>query len=373
MGDTFKLGEFEFKWSITTTNKLCSFQVLVNKPRLFKFCNSFTSEELEAVAHKKHSSTEFLEIIKTAFKHRNPRVSLAYSFVDDVANLDALEQFNSPKTGSSLVLIIELKSEFADTRSRYYLPLKQQRPSADEMMYFIAQQPSSTGIDIPSADDRLLLLELSQEVSELKGELVNWKHQARRIRKFALALFIVALVFYIVSPGSSRETPTPSQEERVVYAQFVPNPTLEKGERLQWKATSAADGHFALSTKNNVNDTISILQGGLYQVALTVTIITNNKKLGARSTQAYVELLQNEVVVAQVYGSAHGNYHNFYISNIFRCERTDHFQIHLQNGYNQVVNQWNDYEGEYTDSQQRSQTKFTPSHNYFTILKLGNL
>eukprot|EP00026_Physarum_polycephalum_P009999 Phypoly_transcript_10142.p1 GENE.Phypoly_transcript_10142~~Phypoly_transcript_10142.p1 ORF type:complete len:393 (+),score=43.53 Phypoly_transcript_10142:52-1230(+) len=392
MGDTFKVGEFEFQWSITTSKERHVFKVLINKPRLFKFGNSFTSEEIETVAQKKHTSTEFLEIIKAGFNNKNPRVTLAYSFVEDTTDLDDIEPLNEPKTGSSLVLIIELKSEFADTSSRFYLPLKHQRPTAEEMASYVALQPSSTGVD-----NRLQVLELSHEVEELKEnlELVredysslhrdfeNWKNKAVGT---GMLVLIAALAIVVISTR-----PAPAPEEKVVYAQFVPNQaplaSTRASEYLQWQVTSAIDEHFMLSDKKHANDTITILKGGLYQVivAATTTTTTTTSSTGYGST-SYLELFKNGAAVATIhgsstygssiygsstygsstygsptYGSSIGNtgYHNYYFSNIFRCEATDTFQVHSKL-----------YE---TFGFANSQHSQQPSQAHFTVLKLGNL
>lgn len=86
MGDTFKVGEYEFKWELNATVNSCSVHIFITKPKLLKFSNDFTSGKLEEIVQQKMSSGDFIGMIRTAFKQTNPRLTVSYSFVEDISD-----------------------------------------------------------------------------------------------------------------------------------------------------------------------------------------------------------------------------------------------------------------------------------------------
>jgi hypothetical protein len=370
---TINIGEYEFKWEFGNHGSNYSISLFITKPRLMKFANEFTANQMEEISQHKLGVADFVGLVRAALKKSSPRITVGYSFVADASDFQVshLEPMNRPQTGDSIVLIINHKSEFSDSTSRYYIPAKFQKPDVEDMMAYM-HKPSS---DTKSVDDKLQIVALTSEISVLKkeiellqGDLSYWKSNSNRIAKLEEnqnqhtlnqlksdvdnhSKTIAQLQKDVVVP---KPNPTPVQVPSpthvvsygpVIFAQLQNGTLSVNGGYWTWNEVVAMPaGHFMLSTMSYTNDTITILQPGLYEFKVMVTTST--------PANAYSDLYKNGSAVARFYTSSCSQYHHSYnINNIYVCNANDYFQV-------------------YTYYPSGGPTNGKP-HNYFTVLKLG--
>eukprot|EP00026_Physarum_polycephalum_P010803 Phypoly_transcript_10983.p1 GENE.Phypoly_transcript_10983~~Phypoly_transcript_10983.p1 ORF type:complete len:397 (+),score=48.73 Phypoly_transcript_10983:59-1192(+) len=372
MGETLTIGELEFKWELGNQGPNYFLSLFVTKPRLLKFSNEFTPKNLEDISQSKFASGEFVGMIRAALRKGSPRLSVAYSFVENAENfqLNYLEPLNKPQKGDSLVLIITVKSEFSDASTRFYLPLKFQKPEVEEMVAFMnMNQPAS---NIKSSEDKQQIAALTHEISDLKkaiellqGDLSYWKSNSNRISKLEENQnqhTLTQLKSDVDSHSKSIDklqkdalVPLPAPvapvqhvnygHGPVIFAQLLNGTLSANGGYWTWNEVVAMPaGHFMLSTSSYTNDTLTVLQPGLYEFKILVTT--------SSTYNCYSDLYKNGSAIARFYTSSCGQYyHSYNINNIYQCNLNDRFQV-------------------YTYYTSGSPLNGKPN-NYFTVLKLG--
>jgi len=159
------------------------------------------------------------------------------------------------------------------------------------------------------------IVELEKTITLLEGDLSYYKSNANRIAKLEEAL--LASQKLLVS-----QTADPSKNVLPPHALFQNGTLSTTGGYWSWNEIVAmTPGYFQITTTSYTNDTIIILQGGLYDVRITTA--------ACAAANFYSALYVNGNDVSRSYNSANTHYNqSFYINRIMSFKPNDKLNVY---------------------------------------------